>query len=258
MPKGRGKYRKRSTGMKKRIAKLEKQIEPVLKTFEQRQHDYVAPSTATYTGLALSFVSPQVFRASDLYPTLQDGTPASAQNGTIRLGDKITLKSMRFQGEVRAAVSAATAAEKTNIIRMMLVHFKDSIVSLTNAEIVSAVLQQYSTTTGGPISSVAAMYSSYKNVIDTNNSLPIQKYQVLHDKTYRLTNPLKAGASGAESWRRGFDFSHFWKRGLVQQYSKPLSDQPDINQCVLIVLSDSSIQPHPDITLVSRAKYMDA
>lgn len=259
MPKGGGKYRKRSSGMNKRIAKLEKQIEPVLKTFEQRQHDYVAPSTTGgYTGLALSYVAPQVFRASDLYPTLQDGTTSSAQNGTIRLGDKITLKSMRFQGEVRATESDAASAERTNLVRMLLVHFKDSIVSLTNAEVVSAVLQQYPTITGGSMTSVSACYSSYKNVIDQNNSLPIQKYQVLHDKIYRLTNPKSANASGAEQWRRAFDFSHFWKRGLVQQYSKPLSDQPDINQCVLICLSDSSIAPHPDITLVARAKYMDA
>jgi len=257
MPKGR-KYA-RSSGMNKRIAKLEKQIEPVLKTFEQRQHDYVAPSTTGgYIGTALSYVAPTVFRASDLYPTLQDGTPASAQNGTVRLGDKITLKSMRFQGEIRATDSNGTAAERTNIVRMLLVHFKDSVVALTNAEIVSAVLQQYPTITGGTMTSVSACYSSYKNVIDTNNSLPIQKYQVLHDKIYRLTNAQAPLASGAEQWRRGFDFSQYWKKGLVQQYSKPLSDQPDINQCVLIVLSDSSIAPHPDITLVARAKYMDA
>jgi len=252
------KQRKRSSKMAKRISKLEKQIEPVLKTFEQRQHDYVAPSTATYIGTALSYVAPTVFRASDLYPTLQDGTTASAQNGTVRLGDKITLRSMRFQGEIRATDSASSAAERTNIVRMMLVHFKDSIVGLSNAEVVSAVLQQYPTITGGSMTSVAACYSSYKNVIDQNNSLPIQKYQVLHDKIYRLTNPQKATASGAEQWRRSFDFSQFWKKGLVQQYSKPLSDQPDINQCVLIVLSDSTLAPYPDITLVARSKYMDA
>ena len=66
------------------------------------------------------------------------------------------------------------------------------------------------------------MYSSYKNVIDINNSLPMMNYQVLRDQTFRLTNPQNATASGAEQWRRGFQLEKFWKKGLVQQYSKPL------------------------------------
>lgn len=259
MPKGNRKYKsKASNGMAKRVAKLEEQMEPVLKTFEQRQHDYVAPSGTNYTGMPLSYQSPQVFRGSDLYPTLQDGTPASAQNGTIRLGDKITLKSLRMRGEVRACDSAGAAAERTNIVRLILVRFSESVVSLTNAEICSAVLQQYPTITGGTIGSVDAMYSSYKNVIDTNNSLPIMAYKKIYDKTFRLTNPQAPLASGSEQWRAGFSIEKFWKKGLVCQYSKPLSDQPDINQVVLIALSDSNVAPHPDITLVSRAKYMDA
>ncbi len=244
--------------MAKRIKKLEKQIEPIIKTFEQRQFDYVAAAAPTYTGTPLQYGTPVVLRASDLYPTLQDGTTASAQNGTVRLGDKITLRSLRIQGEVRACDSATAAAERTNIVRMILVKFKESVVALTNAEICSAVLQQYPTVTGGTLTSVDSMYSSYKNVIDTQNSLPMMNYQVLRDQTYKLTNPQKAGASGAEQWRRSFRFEKFWKRGLVQQYSKPLSDQPDINQVVLICLSDSTVAPHPDMSLISRAKYMDA
>lgn len=258
MPAKRFKRKKRSNGMSNRIKKLEEKIEPMIKTFEQRQYDYVAPAAPTYIGTPLVYGTPVVLRASDLYPTLQDGTTASAQNGTVRLGDKITLTSMRIKGEVRACDSNSATAERTNIVRFILVKFKESVVALTNAEICSAVLQQYPTVTGGALSSVDSMYSSYKNVIDINNSLPMMNYQVLRDQTYRLTNPQNATASGAEQWRRGFQFEKFWKKGLVQQYSKPLSDQPDINQVVLICLSDSTVAPHPDMTLVSRAKYMDA
>jgi len=249
---------KRSGGMSKRIKKLEEKIEPMIKTFEQRQFDYVAPAAPTYIGTPLLYGTPVVLRANKLYPTLQDGTTASAQNGTIRLGDKITLRSMRIQGEVRACDSAGAAAERTNLVRFILVKFKESIVSLTDAEVCSAVLQQYPTVTGGNLTSVDSIYSSYKNVIDLNNSLPMMNYQVLRDKTYRLTNPQVATASGAEQWRHRFQFEKFWKRGLIQQYSKPLADQPDINQVVLICLSDSTVAPHPDMTLVSRTKYMDA
>lgn len=247
-----------NAALQKRITILEEIVEPIAKTFEQRQYDYVAPAAPTYTGTPLIYGTPVVLRASNLYPTLQDGTTASAQNGTVRLGDKITLKSLRIRGEVRACDSAATAAERTNIVRMIMVKFAESVVALTNAEICSAVLQQYPTVTGGTLGPVDSMYSSYKNVIDTQNSLPMMNYQVLRDQTYRLTNPQSPLASGDEPWRRRFEFEKFWKKGLVNQYSKPLSDQPDINQIVLICLSDSRIAPHPDMTLVSRAKYMDA
>lgn len=252
------KTKRKSNGMAKDVKRLKTQMAAVTKTFEQRQHDYVAPAAPTYLGKPLSYQTPTVFRASDLYPTLQDGSATSAQNGTIRLGDKITLKSMRFQGEVRACDSASAAAERTNIVRLILVRFQESVVALTNAEICSAVLQQYPTVTGGTINSTQACYSSYKNVIDLNNSLPIMQYEKLYDRIFRLTNPQAPLASGAEDWRRSFDIKAFWKEGLVQQYSKFQQDQPDINQVVLIALSDSNIAPHPDITLVSRCKYMDA
>jgi len=248
----------KNSAMEKRINALEAKLEPVLKTFEQRQYDYAPAGAPTYTGVPLSYTTPQVWRMSDICPTLQDGTTASAQYGTVRLGDKITLKSLRFRGEVRACDSAGTAAERTNIVRLILVRFPDSVVALTNAEIVSAVLQQYPTVTGGGTSSVTACYSSYKNVIDTTNSLPIQGYDIIEDRTFLLTNPQAPLASGSEAWRRRFSIDHFYKKGLVCQYSKPLSDQPDINQIVLIALSDSQIAPHPDMTLVSRVKYMDA
>ena len=82
--------------------------------------------------------------------------------------------------------------------------------------------------------------------------------QKLYDKTFRLTNPQSPLASGAEAWRRSFKIEKLWKEGLVMQYSKPLANEPSINQVVLIALSDSTVAPHPDITLVSRCKYMDA
>ncbi len=248
----------KNSAMEKRISKLEEKLEPVLKTFEQRQYDYAPTAAPTYTGTPLSYSTPQVWRMSDLCPTLQDGTTASAQNGTVRLGDKITIKSIRFKGEVRACDSASATAERTNIVRLILVRFPDSVVALTNAEIVSAVLQQYPTVTGGSLNSVQACYSSYKNVIDSQNSLPIQGYHVIEDKTFLLTNAQAPLASGDEPWRRRFQIEEFFKRGLVCQYSKPLSDQPDINQFVLIALSDSTVAPHPDMTLISRVKYMDA
>lgn len=249
------KSNKRSKNMSKRISKLEEQIEPVLKTFEQRQHDYVGLAAPTYLGVPLPYGTPQVWTGSDLYPTLQDGSTTSFQNGTVRLGDKITLKSIHLKGEVRATDSSLPTAEKTNVIRLICVQFPDSVVGNTGAEICSKVLQQYPSVTPSVYTSVDSMYSSYKNVIDLQNNLPMQKYKVLHDKTYLLTNP---NFSLDQRYREKFDIKLKFKKGLVMQYDKFGSDAPSLNQIVFIAISDSTIAPHPDMTLISRVKYMDA
>ena len=46
--------------------------------------------------------------------------------------------------------------------------------------------------------------------------------------------------------------------GLVCQYAKPLSDIPDLNNILLLGVSDSSLPNHPVIRFCSRVKYMDA
>lgn len=247
--------------MSKRIQRLEKQIIPITKTFEQRSFDFIAPAAPTYDGTPLLYSTPVVWRGSDMYPTVQSGTniaPTGTYDyGTVRLGDKITFKHLSLQGEIRACVSNAVASESSNLVRMILVQFAESVVNLTNAEIVSSVLQQYPSTTGTAINSVMACHSQYKNVVTAINNLPIVKYKILKDKLFRLYNP-KVANGGDENWRRGFNIDKHFKEGLVMQYSKSLQTQPDINQLVLICLSDSTVAPHPDMTLISRAKYMDA
>jgi len=252
------KSNKRSKNMQKRISKLEEQIEPVLKTFEQRQHDFTPVPAPTYTGTPLIYGTPQVWTGSDLYPTLQDGSTTSFENGTVRLGDKITFKSLRLKGEVRATESAVVASERSNIIRLLVVLFPDSVIGNTGAEICSKVLQQYPTASPSVYNSVQAMYSSYKNVIDAQNNIPMQNYKVLHDSTYLLANPKLPSGNSFEPWRKKFDIKINFKKGLVMQYDKFGSDLPSLNQLVFIALSDSTIAPHPDMTLISRAKYMDA
>lgn len=254
-------YKKKSGKVNKRLQKLEKAIIPLEKTFEQRFYDFIAPAAPTYDGTPLQYTTPTVWRGSDMYPTQQSGgniaPSGSYEYGTVRLGDKITMKHLKLQGEVRAAVSSTAAAESSNLVRLILVQFKDSVQALTNAEICSAVLQQYPTSTGTAINSVMACHSQYKNAITATNSLPIVKYKVLKDKLIRLYNP-KVANGGAERWRQGFNIDVHFKEGLVMQYGKNLATQPDINQLVMICLSDSTVAPHPDMTLISRAKYMDA
>jgi hypothetical protein len=256
----KGRNRKKSSAMQKRVNKLEKQIIPVLKTFEQRQFDYWTPAATGYDGEPLSWGTPIVYTLAELMPTYQDGAAANFQTGKVRLGDKVTLKSLRIRGEVRAATSTSTAAEQTNIVRLILVRFPDDIISLTNAEIVSAVLQQYPTVTGTSISTLTSMYSQYKNVLEQgHNELPLHRYEVLYDKIQRLSNPSpNKNRLGSETFRAGFDIKKMFKKGLVCQYGKYNVAAPTLNNMALICLSDSNISPHPDISFTSRFKYMDA
>lgn len=245
------KRKKKSSNMKKRISKLEEQIEPIIKTFEQRQYDYTTPAG----GVALSYVTSQMFHMGSLCPTLQNNTtgqPAISE-GTVRLGDKITLMSIDIRGELRATI----ASEVDSRVRLLLVRFPEWN-NQGAATATAQVLQQYPTTTGGPTDPVVAQFSQYKNVVSTINTADLTKYQVLYDKQFQMQDVNSASTNNQNCWRFKFNIKKRFKRGLVCQYSKALTDTPEINNIVLIALSDSSVTPHPQICFSSRFKYMDA
>ena len=245
------KRRKRSSNMKKRIAKLEQQVEPIVKTFEQRQGDYLT----TTGGVALSYATSQIFTMGTLCPTIQSGsaTPDPLSSGTVRLGDKITLKSLHIRGELRATINS----EVDSRVRLLLVRF-NTWDGQTAAIATSQVLQHYPTQTGGPTDPVCVQYSQYKNVITQNNNADLVKYQVLYDKQFNMQDVNSASTNNQNCWRFKFNIKKNFKRGLVCQYGKALSDTPEINNIVLIALSDSNVTPHPQIVFSSRFKYMDA
>jgi len=230
-----------------------------LKTFEQRQFDYVSALTTGYPGYALSHVTSAAWTMSSLCSTIQDAgsTPFSA--GTVRLGDKITLKSISIRGEVQCMFGSTALADTNNRVRLILVRFPEYVSGTTAATLTSQVLQQYATTTPTPFpSNLSSIYSSYKNTIDQNNSAPMVKYEILHDQTILLSNITSTACNGYSPWAKKFSITHRFKKGLVVQYGKPLSTMPELNNVCLIALSDSSVAPHPSINFVSRFKYMDA
>lgn len=240
----------RSSAMSKRIASLEKKVEPMLKTFEQRQSDYNTPAG----GVACSYVTSQYFRMSDLCPTIQSDASSEIEQGVIRLGDKITLKSVSIKGELNTALG--TGAENDSRIRLMLVRFIEW--DGQNAAVAtSQVLQHYPTTVGAGPDPICVQYSPYKNVITASNSADLVKYQVLYDKQFNMQNQ-SFGGNSQNGWRYKFNIKKTFPKGLVCQYSKALSDEPELNNIVLIALSDSSVTPHPLIKFSSRFKYMDA
>jgi len=257
MPRLRKRHGKRSSVMNKRISKLEKQITPVLKTFEQRQYDYTSALSAGSSGYALSHATSSAWSMASLCPTLQsnNGNAGAISLGTVRLGDKITLKSASIRGEVRGTISS----ESDSRVRILLVNFKEFDAGTTAAVLTSQVLQQYSTVSPSPYpSNLSTIYSSYKNVIDQFNTADLVKYQVLYDKSFNMQDPGIAASNNQNCFRFKFNIQHRWKKGLVCQYGQNLSDEPELNNVVLIMISDSSIAPHPQTNFVSRFKYMDA
>lgn len=244
------KRKRRSNGMSKRISSLEKMVEPMVKTFEQRQSDYNTP----VGGIGLSYLTSQYWRLGDLCPTLQSNGASQIEGGTIRLGDKITLKSLRIKGELQTPLG--TGAENDSRVRLLLVKFPEW--DGQNAAVAtSQVLQHYPNVVGAGTSTYAVQYGPYKNVIDTANNASLVKYQVLYDKQFNM-NSQPTGANSQNAWRYKFSIKKMFKKGLVIQYDQALERDPAINNIVLIAISDSSVTPHPTINFSSRFKYMDA
>ena len=126
----------------------------MVKTFEQRFGDYISNSQSVP-------LSGYVADLGQMCPTQQAGGNAIV-NGNIRLGDKITLKSLSIKGEI--TVGFGVAGDTDNRMRLLLVHFPDYIQGQTNTQYLQRVLQMYDGgATGSPIPSYAAQYSPYNS-----------------------------------------------------------------------------------------------
>lgn len=264
--------KKKSSDMKKRVKKLEEQMLPVLKTFEQRQHDYVSAVSVGQSGYALSYATSAAWTLNSLCSTAEMQTfspnyvPGALGGKSQRIGNKITLRSLSIKGEVRASFNNATGAEIDNRVRLILVRYSeyDTASPPSAAQITSDILQLYSTSMTSPYSSnLTSIYSPLKNLVTADNARPMVKYEILEDRVYHLTNPIgtntvgQAATNAKQPYCHKFHIKKFWKKGLVVEYDKPANSMPCINNIALIALSDSSVAPHPQINFVSRAKYMD-
>lgn len=239
---------------------METKLEKIDKTFDQRQFDYSTPQN----GSSVSWGSAYDANMSTLCTTIQStagpGGTSTVEDGTVRIGDKITLSSLSIKGEL---VGPPSGNESNNRVRLMLVRFKEDDLNYNAAQLVAAVLQNYPTAVGSAMSYEGAIYSPYKNVITQINSQVLQKYEVLYDKTFELQQensgsvPI-SGQNNKHSYRHRFSISKKWKKGLVIQYSKPLDSRPSLNSIHLLALSDSSVPDHPTVRFASRFKYMDA
>lgn len=274
--------KKKGSDLTKRVKKLEDEMEPILKTFEQRIVDM--PISIAGVNLANSDVAvgnggyflefgkycpttSQSEYTSGAGPTVQQALP---QN--IRIGDKITLRSMKVKGSVKAALSSAIG-DADNQIRLMAVLIPDwSSISAgaTAGTILQSVLQNY----GSSYTDQAPMYSPYKayqDLVSGGNTWPLIKYKVLYDRKFNLVNTISAFAGGTgsggsnskESWRHDFEINLKFPKGLVLQYDQNVgagntNASPALNNIVIVAVSDSSLATHPTINFNTRCRYYDA
>lgn len=274
------KYRrtsKRSKGMHNRVSKLETQLTPLLKTFEQR---FVDGNPTLQADVAVP-IGGLMYEFGKLAPTTEDNSwiaPGGAAQDqlpqNVRIGSKITIKSFHLRGAIKCGLGNL-AGDADNQVRLLAVLFPDygSVAAgATPGLMLQRVLQNYD---GGAVGSTfapsSAIYSFYKARVDQNtvlsgNAVDMIKYKVLYDKKFNLVNSITAftagtgsgGSNSKESWRHDFDINLRFPKGLVCEYNKQTDVNPAINHIMILAVSDSAIANHPTISVVSRMRYIDA
>lgn len=150
-------------------------------------------------------------------------------NTNNRTGNKITLKKIHLKGQV-------FVADTHNFFRLMLV----MVNPLNQIVVPSDILQPDATTTNPTI------YSPYRKESKI-------KYRVLLDKTYKLQQQA-AGSVYPEIIN--FDMSYKWPKGKSITYNQSGASQPIYWFPVLVVLSDSQLQTHPQGRSALRISFV--
>lgn len=166
---------------------------------------------------------------------------ANNVGGSARVGDSIMWAgSMKFRIQFTGSLGAGS--EEYNTVRLII--FQWHPVSTPN---IASILSQ------GPVSS----FDVYSNYNFDNR----QQYKILLDKTYNLinVNGLTAVATAfPDTYARQFNFTISLKRARKMVQYSPTGGLTGTNRIYLILLSDSSVGPHPKAAYASQVFYRDA
>lgn len=162
-------------------------------------------------------------------------------NAQQRIGDKIELKSISMKFFVSLLNGVAVNADAFNNVRILLVHFPQPLTSGVG------VLP-------GDVLETGDVLSHYKKDSKV-------KYRILFDSLYYLDNQgFGTGASSNPKWQpatrhqvRCFKDIKFPK-GLSITYNN--SNVITANEVQLLMVSDSSITPHPNVSGRIRLNFM--
>lgn len=162
-------------------------------------------------------------------------------NANQRIGDKIELKSISMKFFVSLLNGAALNADAFNNVRILLVHFPQPLTSGVGV-LPSDVLEH---------GDVLSHYKKDSKI----------KYRILFDSLYYLDNQgFGTGAASSPIWQPAT--RHQVKCFKEQKFPKGLSitynssNVITANDIQLLMVSDSSITPHPNVQGRIRLKFM--
>lgn len=207
---------------KTKVKKLQKQVATLIRAPERKAHDSVISVTMSTSG-------------GTHWPLngLVQGT-----TNLERIGNKITLKSLRFR-------ILMNSADVYNNCRIMLVKLRPELVMLPPVDLVQYILED-------PLNFMTSFYKR-------NGNTP---YKVIVDKRYTMGGRL-GNHSGASATTIGVEKlidinCPIKKGGIAIDYDNSSNNVGDTSETfVLIGLSDSGVTPYPQLNGFCRAVFTD-
>lgn len=214
--------RKYAKSTKSKINKLAKKVNTLIKAPERKAHNTTVAMTLSQSG-------------GTHFPL--NGLAQGSTNAE-RIGNKITLKSLRFR-------MILDSADVYNNCRILLVRLRADLVMLPPADLIAYILEDPAN----------FMTSFYKR----NGFTP---YKIMHDKRYTLGGRLgnHSGASATSiAVQRLVDINVPIKKGGVAVDYNSSNDVGDTTESyVLIGISDSGVTPYPALNGYCRAIFTDS
>lgn len=211
-------YRKKP--MSRKVKKLEKQVQALVKAPERKHYDTVFNNSVTSGGIAV-------------WPLLNLGQGTTKNQ---RIGADIKLKSLKFRLTI-------TSADVYNDIRIMLVKMR--YTTLPAADIVAEILAD-------PTDS---FHSFYNVSPDLKYSVLMDKRVQMAG---RLGNH-SGGAATSISATKKLDFeAPIGKNGVSQVFTPANAILPSCESYCIVALSDSGVTPYPQLIGKCRATFTDS
>jgi hypothetical protein len=215
-----------SNNLAGRVSKLENMLN---KTLENKISDFRPTGFApvNVTSLGLTYLA---FARNFL----------SGPDSDERVGNKVTLMSLTFRGELRAP---ASGNEQHNQIRLIICEN----IGFTGATdlALSDVLEYSDFSTYG----TQVFVSPYKTKVEAT-----KRYRIIMDNIITLNQTTK----GYYHFKKKVSYGTKNNRGKVLTFESPTDPFPNNHRLVMFAISDSTSAGHPDLTLNVRNVYKDA
>lgn len=215
---------------KKQSQQIKELQKMVFKTIENKQlNERVTNSVIPSTG----------FVASGFFQTgigAQDGDQ-SGSTSAARIGNSVTLMNQRMNYTLEASL-----IDGYNRVRVIIAESLDGNQTLNLGDILQ--YPDYS------VYNNLVFVSPYTTKTDTN-----RRYKVHSDRYFELN----ADAKGATAMHKeNIKYRENGSAGKVLEFDGNLSTVPNNHNLMIFAISDSTVDPHPRVSVAIRSTYKDA